>query len=201
MITIIDYGMGNHFSVKKAFQRLGFTVKISHSLEDIKKAEKFIFPGVGNFSRGIENLNQLDIVDIIKHRILIEKIPVLGICLGMQLLTNFSEEGNQKGLGFIDLKVKKFNNNKLKVPHMGWNNVKCHKKFNLFHGIAEETPFYFVHSYYINLQSPSPITIGITDYGQSFISAFNKENIYGVQFHPEKSHDQGLALLNNFAQI
>ena len=201
-VTVIDYGAGNLFSIEKAFKRLGCGVIITNDLSKVKKSDKLVLPGVGHFGLGVQNIEKLKLKEIIYQKLEIDKIPILGICLGMQLLLDFSEEGNCNGLGLINMRAKKFDLADLKVPHMGWNQIDIKGTLPLFKGIDGESLFYFVHSYYVeNVKSNKKITYGLTNYGHPFISAFCKENIYGVQFHPEKSHDQGLMLLENFKDI
>ena len=199
-IIIIDYGLGNIFSIEKAFSRIGEKVIISNDKSIISKADKLVIPGVGHFESGMKNLEKNMLKEIILNKINVDKIPVLGICLGMQLMTNFSEEGNINGLGLIDLKVDKIKSNKLKIPHMGWNTVDRKQDLRLFKGIDDKETFYFVHSYYINEQKNN-YKCGYTNYESKFISTYEKNNIFGVQFHPEKSHDQGLQLISNFKDI
>ena len=203
MICIIDYGMGNIGSVAKKIRRIGLDVITSSNSNDILSASKLILPGVGHFASAVDNLKGRGLWDILNEAVLVEKIPVLGICLGMQLMTNDSEEGNVKGFGWIDASVKHFairNPLKYKVPHVGWNTVKLIKGTALFDGVDLESGFYFVHSYFVKANVESDI-LGITDYENEFVSAFQKDNIYGVQFHPEKSHDAGERLLRNFINL
>lgn len=204
MITVIDYKAGNVNSIKKAFYRLGIDCQISNNIKEIKKSQKLILPGVGHFKRGMENLKNSDFFDELNSLVLIEKIPVLGICLGMQLMTKKSEEGNTGGLGWVDGDVKLFkfldDKKKFKIPHIGWNNLKINKKEKLFSKIQDDDMFYFVHSYYTSLKNEKN-SLSKTTYGLEFVSSFQKDNIFGVQFHPEKSHDQGLKILKNFALI
>tara|TARA_B100000575_G_scaffold27000_1_gene18209 strand:- start:16872 stop:17486 length:615 start_codon:yes stop_codon:yes gene_type:complete len=204
MITILNYGTGNVNSIKKAFYRLGIDSQISSNKKVIQKSHKLILPGVGHFNKGMQNLRKSGFYRELNHLVLNDKIPVLGICLGMQLMTMNSEEGNVDGLGWIDANVKSFdfldNENKLKIPHIGWNNLKIEKKNNLYYDISESDMFYFVHSYYTSLNNGKD-SISLTRYGIDFVSSFQKDNIFGVQFHPEKSHDQGLKILKNFASI
>ena len=204
MITVLDYRAGNVNSIKKAFYRLGVDCQISNNNKVIKESQKLILPGVGHFKRGMENLKNSDFFDELNNLVLIEKMPVLGICLGMQLMTKKSEEGNIGGLGWIDADVKLFKfldgKKKFKIPHIGWNNLKINKKEKLFSGIQDDDMFYFVHSYYASLRDEKD-SLSKTSYGLEFVSSFHKNNIFGVQFHPEKSHDQGLKILKNFASI
>lgn len=202
MIKIIDYGMGNLRSVQKAFERINFSAKISSDKDDIYNADKLILPGVGNFEKGIANLKSNGLYNTLNVAVFEKKIPILGICLGMQLMTEYSEEGTVEGFGWIKAKTIKFdfNNNELKIPHMGWNNLLVKNNESLLKGIKEQDFFYFVHSYYVNCEDKIDI-VAETVYGDKFVSAFRKDNIYGCQFHPEKSHDAGLKVLKNFAEM
>ena len=201
MITIIDYGMGNLRSVQKAFERLKANAIISSNIGDIKKADKLVLPGVGDFKNGMNKLRELNLIDILNVKVLKNKIPILGICLGMQLFTNRSEEGDVDGLGWIDAETIQFDfqksENKVKIPHMGWNNINISKKHSVFDNIKENVSFYFVHSYYVKCENKDDI-LCTTNYGIQFVSGFQKENIIGLQFHPEKSHKSGLEILSNF---
>jgi imidazole glycerol-phosphate synthase subunit HisH len=191
-IVIINYGAGNIQSIKFAIQRLGFEAVLSDDIEEIRAADKVIFPGVGEASSAMKKLksNKLDAV------IPTLKQPVLGICLGMQLMCNYCEEGDTKGLGIFDVDVVKFNNT-LKVPQIGWNQI-YNLKSALFEGIAENEYMYLVHSYYVPLNSEA---IATTDYCIKYASALQKNNFYGVQFHPEKSGDVGEKILGNFLKL
>lgn len=199
MIGIIDYNMGNLGSIEKAFNRLNIQATIINDVDKLKRVDKLILPGVGNFNLGIENLKKLEISPLLNEMVINNKVPILGICLGMQLMCNFSEEGDKNGLGWIDANVLKFhiNDKGIKIPHMGWNTVSVvnDNKLTVQTDVSE---FYFVHSYYVKCNDLSDIMCE-TIYGTKFVSFFNKENIFGVQFHPEKSHSQGLDLLNKFA--
>ena len=200
MIIIIDYGMGNLHSVYKAFERLGSEVKISNNLEDIKKADKIILPGVGNFKKGMENLRKLNLIKPLNQRATEDKTPILGICLGMQLLTKHSEEGDCDGLGWFNAVTRKFNLRKeFKVPHMGWNSINIEKNDKIFEGIEPNSKFYFVHSFYVECLEEKDI-LAYTEHDKNFVSAIQKDNIYGMQFHPEKSHESGLKILKNFIE-
>ena len=204
MIVIIDYGMGNLHSIAKAFERLNINTLISYKKYDIENAEKLVLPGVGHFGSGMKNLHELGIIDILKKKVLINKTPILGVCLGLQLFTNHSEEGFVEGLGLINAMTVKFNFSKsymnLKVPHMGWNNARFVKENPLFNSEEKDVFFYFVHSYYIQCLEDD-IVLCTTEYGFEFTSAIWKENLYGTQYHPEKSHSAGLKLLENFSRI
>jgi len=197
MIVIIDYGLGNLGSVKNALDKLGVDSMVSKSVKDIEKATGLVLPGVGSATEGMKNLRKSGLNKVILKQIKLKK-PILGICLGMQLLFFLSEEGNTECLNVIEGKVKKFNN-KLKVPQIGWNQVK-QKPSKLFLSIKDKSYFYFVHSYYCQA-SEEKIIIGSTEYGINFTSAIEDKNIFGVQFHPEKSGENGLKLLKNFADI
>jgi glutamine amidotransferase len=204
MFVIIDYGMGNLRSVEKAFKRLGAEVEISSNIETIASAQKLILPGVGYFKTGMQNLYERGLVEVLNQRVLKDKVPILGICLGMQLFTSHSEEGNAEGLGWIDAQTVKFNfsdtqNNLLKVPHIGWNSISWNVSHPLLDNIEQNEHFYFVHSYYVKASNSKNVLCS-TEYGISFHSSLVKENILGVQFHPEKSHNSGMQLLKNFIE-
>ena len=191
-IVIIDYGAGNIQSIMFALQRLGYKAVLSHDAEEIKSAEKVIFPGVGEASSAMKKLKATG-MDILIPQL---KQPVLGICLGMQLMCNFSEEGNTKGLSIFDVDVLKFSN-KVKVPQIGWN-VITNLKTKLFSQIEENEYMYTVHSFYVPLCEE---TIATTDYEVLYSSALHKDNFYGVQFHPEKSSAAGEQVLKNFLEL
>ena len=194
--------MGNLRSVQKAFEKIKIPAKVSSNIEDILNADKLVLPGVGHFERGIHNLRERGLYGAINEVVLEKKKPILGICLGMQLMTEFSEEGNCKGFGWIKAKTQRFafQNNSLKIPHMGWNNLLLKNSDSFYKGIENDNLFYFVHSYYITCENENDI-LAETMYGIKFVSSFRKNNIYGCQFHPEKSHDAGLLILKNFTLI
>ena len=202
MIVIIDYGMGNLGSIQNMLKKIGYDSIISSKSNDILNAKKIILPGVGLYSQAIHNLKELGLDKIIIKKVS-KNTPLLGICLGMQLLSSFSEEGFAEGLDIIKGKVKKFDlDNKYKIPHMGWNMVDFNSKNVLFNGFEnlEDVRFYFVHSFYYETSCSSNI-IAQAEYGVKFTCAINKGNFYGVQFHPEKSHKFGKKLLENFCKI
>lgn len=202
LIIIVDYGMGNIRSVQKAFERIKVPVKVTANADDILNAEQLILPGVGHFEKGIKNIKERGLFNCLNEAVLDKKIPILGICLGMQLMTEFSEEGNLEGFGWIKGKTKKFSfeSKELKIPHMGWNNLSIKNTNSLFNGIKNENLFYFVHSYFVTCENEENI-LSETNYGIKFVSSFQRGNIYGCQFHPEKSHDAGLQVLKNFAEL
>ena len=201
MVTIIDYGMGNLASVKNMFKRIGVSSQISSDLEVIKKSNKLLLPGVGSFDNAMKKINSSGLREILDSKVIADKTPILGICLGMQLITNGSEEGHEKGLGWIDAKTLKFKKiNNIKVPHMGWNNVIPSNESALTKKINSDSRFYFVHSYYVKVKHQKN-SILKTFYGYEFDSAISNKNIYGTQFHPEKSHKFGMQLFKNFAKI
>lgn len=201
MIALIDYGMGNIKSVSKALETTGTDVKITQSPEDIRNAKAIVLPGVGAFRDCMKNLSKLELISVLKEQILKGK-PYLGICLGMQILFTESEEfGLCKGLDIFKGKVVRFQLSQgYKIPHMGWNTVKFHKKSRLLEEIKDNSYFYFVHSYYVSPED-SKVVAGVTDYGVEFTSMIIHENIFATQFHPEKSQKTGLTLLRNFIKI
>ncbi len=191
-IVIINYGAGNIQSIKFAIQRLGYEAILSNDVKEIQNADKVIFPGVGEASSAMSKLKASGLDKIIPEL----KQPVLGICLGMQLMCNSSEEGNTQGLGIFDTNVVKFSN-KVKVPQIGWNQIS-NLKSDLFKGISEKEHIYLVHSFYAPLCNE---TIAESDYDLRYSAALQKENFYGTQFHPEKSSDVGARILKNFLEI
>ena len=198
MIVIVDYGLGNLTSVKNAFDKLNINSQISSDPQLMRSANGLILPGVGAAREGMKNLKKRGLDKLIREQAKIGK-PILGICLGMQLLLNVSEEGDTVCLGIIDGKANKFNTT-LKVPQIGWNQVKIAKSSPLFKNIADNSYFYFVNSFYCKPFSAQAI-IGATEYGEKFCSVLQQDNIFGVQFHPEKSSDTGLQLLKNFWEV
>lgn len=198
MLAIIDYGLGNLTSVANALNKLTIPNQISNRPEVIQQATGLILPGVGAAGEGMKNLAAKKLNLVIKNQMAQGK-PILGICLGMQLLFSTSDESNVDCLDIIKGQVKKFEIS-LKVPQMGWNQVKIAPQSKLFKGIKNESNFYFVHSYYCDPKDPT-IMIGTTNYGQNFASAIETNSVFGVQFHPEKSGDAGLQLLKNFSEV
>ncbi len=198
-LVIIDYGMGNLKSINSAFEYLGVSqIVVSNKYEDIKSADKLLLPGVGSFSKAIDNLNKLELNKILDEIVIEKQKPILGICLGMQLLCQNSEEdGGANGLSYINAICKKFTTN-LKIPHVGFNQVKINKEAKLFHGFDDNVDFYFTHSY--KLTSESNLKQSLTEYGEEFISAYEVGHIVGTQFHPELSQTNGLKLLKNFIE-
>lgn len=204
MITIINYNAGNIKSIQNMLKRIGAKSCISSNAEEIEQAEKLILPGVGHFDYGMRNLQESGLIEVLNKKVLTDKVPLLGICLGAQLLGNRSEEGIIPGLGWIDMEVVKFDENKLaenlKIPHMSWNEMIIKKQSELLAGLNNESRFYFVHSYHMKCNDENDVLTN-TNYGYEFTSAVEKDNIYGVQFHPEKSHKFGMRLLENFVNI
>ena len=203
MIVIVDYGIGNLASVLNMFKKIGVKdVCVSSNPEVIEKATKILLPGVGAFDTGMLNLEKSLLIPVLNKKALQDKIPVLGICLGMQLLTKRSEEGVKNGLGWIDAETVKFNLDpalKLKVPHMGWNYINVTKSNPLIDKESKNR-FYFVHSYHVKCFDESQ-SIATSNFGNDFTCMVNKGNIFGTQFHPEKSLKFGMKLLENFSKL
>lgn len=197
MLVIIDYGMGNLRSVEKAFKRINASPIVSSKIEDIEKATKLVLPGVGFFKAGMDRLRELGLIEVLNRKVLEDKTPILGICLGMQLFTSHSEEGDVEGLNWIPSKTIAFNLKTYKVPHMGWNTLNLNQENPLFKGVDLDETYYFVHSYYVKCENLENV-LCTTEYEIDFHSCIVKDNIVGVQFHPEKSHKAGLKLLENF---
>jgi imidazole glycerol-phosphate synthase subunit HisH len=202
VIVIIDYGMGNIRSIMNKIHRAGYEASVSYEHDKIKKADKLILPGVGHFSNGMKRLRERKIIDLLNKQVLEHKVPILGICLGMQLFTRFSEEGNAVGLGWLDSETVRFTltDIKHKVPHIGWNSIEKKKESSLFKDIPDNRQYYFVHSYHVKCNNNDDI-LTTSHYGYEFVSSIQKENIFGTQFHPEKSHEWGEKLLNNFLNL
>jgi len=204
MITIIDYGMGNLGSVANMIKKVGGQSIITSEKDIINNAKKILLPGVGSFDNAMINLKNLDLLDILNNKVLIERIPIMGICLGMQLLTNGSDEGSEIGLSYIDAYTKKFDfeqiEENLPIPHMGWNKTSLEKESKLYYNNEDKNRrFYFVHSYAVECNNKDDI-LTTTEYGYQFVSSFEKDNIIGCQFHPEKSHKYGMRLFKNFVE-
>lgn len=201
MIVIVDYGMGNLNSVKKALTRLGHQATVSNCAGDIRCASRLILPGVGHFREGMAGLEKNSLLEPLQNAVVRERVPVLGICLGMQLMTLSSDECDRtKGLGWVPLRTGHFPNTGRIIPHMGWNGVSG-ESLPLMEGIDDDKQFYFVHSFQVRSGIADGLKVGTTWYGNEFVSTFSYGNIHGVQFHPEKSHLQGLTLLSNFLKV
>ena len=203
MITIIDYGIGNLGSVFNMFKKIGASAKISDEPEEILKAEKLLLPGVGSFDTAMTRINESGLFGLLNELVLERGVPILGICLGMQLIMEGSEEGELPGFGWIKGRAYHFNERipiHLKVPHMGWNDVTLTAMNSLAQGFGEEIRFYFVHSYFVRVENQAHSMMKC-NYGIEFDAAVYKANIYGAQFHPEKSHKFGMQFLRNFAGI
>ena len=203
LIAIIDYGSGNVRSVANAFEAIGKSAIICRDWKNLQKASHIVLPGVGAFAHGMKQLNSLSLVDTLEKIVLHDGRPFLGICVGHQLLADCGYEfGYEKGMGWINGKVEKIdvNHKKLKLPHIGWNSVEISKINPLFLGMDSEPSFYFVHSYHL-IPEDSSIISSTCQYGVKVIASIQKDNIFGVQFHPEKSQSEGLLLLKNFSEI
>ncbi len=203
MIVIIDYGIGNLASVLNMFKKIGVKdVVVSKEKDAILNASKLLLPGVGAFDAGMNNLKSSGLIPVLNQKVIEQETPILGICLGMQLLTKKSEEGKEEGLGWIDAETVKFNLDpklKLKVPHMGWNYIKVNKENPLI-DTQSKNRFYFVHSYHVKCFDESQ-SLATSNFGTDFTCMVNKKNIFGAQFHPEKSLKFGMKVLENFTKL
>ena len=203
MIVIINYGLGNINAIYTIYKILNLPVKIASKPSDLVNSDKLILPGVGAFDYAMDKLEKSGMRDTLDDLVQSEKRDILGICVGMQMLTKYSEEGDRPGLGWLDAEVKKINQNidyELSIPHMGWNNITPKKENPLLAGFSNSSYFYFLHSYYFEAHDDTNI-LSTTKYGNDFVSTINNKNIYGVQFHPEKSHQSGIQLLKNFSEL
>jgi glutamine amidotransferase len=201
VIVVVDYGVGNIASVLNMLKRVGAKAMSSNRPEDIQAAEKLILPGVGAFDAGMQTLRASGLVEVLNEQVLQVRKPVIGVCLGSQMLGNSSEEGREPGLGWIDMDIVRFEKRDgRKVPHMGWNGVTPAQQHPMLTGIDQQSRFYFVHSYYMLPRDPGN-TLLTTNYDQQFTAAVVKDNIFGFQFHPEKSHKFGMQLFKNFVEL
>tara|TARA_Y100000768_G_C23835005_1_gene613252 strand:- start:161 stop:772 length:612 start_codon:yes stop_codon:yes gene_type:complete len=203
MITIVDYGMGNLGSISNMLKKIGANCEVTSEINKIKNSKKIILPGVGSFDTAINKIDELGLRDIIIELVKIKKVPILGICLGMQLLLERSEEGNSKGLGLISGEVLNFKNridNDYKIPHMGWNKIENKSSTLIRSNFSKEVRFYFVHSYFVKVSNNQDSSMKC-NFGLNFDAAIENDNIFGVQFHPEKSHKFGMEILKNFNAI
>lgn len=206
-ITIINLNMGNVGSIPNMLERIGCKSLVTSDVEAVRNAKKLILPGVGSFDAAMTELQKLNLLSVLNQKVLEEKVPILGICLGMQLLSKGSEEGNLPGLSWINGKVVRFHFEndplkKLKIPHMGWNLVQNDPSIPILQGFDSDPRFYFVHSYHLdNAPLGQQTQVALAHYGYGFPAVIQRDNIYGVQFHPEKSHRFGLKLLENFVQL
>lgn len=198
-VTIVDYGTGNLRAIANMIRKVGGQARISTGPADLASASKLILPGVGAFDTGMAQLRERGLLDVLHRKAREEKVPVLGICLGMQLLSRRSEEGALPGLGWIDGEARRFKGDGLRVPHMGWNDVKV-ERANPLLDAAEPWRFYFVHSYHVVCDRPEDV-MGTSPYAGRFTAAVHRDNVLGVQFHPEKSHAFGMKLLKRFLEI
>lgn len=199
-IGIVDYNVGNLGSVKRMIDLSGGQSILIQSSDDLHHCDKLLLPGVGAFDHGIQQLRGLDYFDTLNERVLEHKVPILGICLGMQLMCKSSEEGNDLGLGWLNASVEYIKGRDIRVPHMGWNELEIANGNSIIPADMEHLRYYFVHSYAVKCTNKSDI-VATSYYGSEFVSAFQKENIYGVQFHPEKSHRFGRKLFENFVAL
>ena len=203
-IVVVDYGIGNIHSILKKIKHLGGDVFVSSNSDEILKSDKIILSGVGHFKQAMNNLRKSKLIDTLNQAALVQKKPILGICLGMQLMGIKSEEGGDiEGLSWINANVKRIKVSdtiKYKVPHMGWNEINIRKESPLMNGVGDKSEFYFSHSYYMDVHEPDLI-LNETEYFSRFVSAIENQNIFGVQYHPEKSHEAGDIILSNYVNM
>jgi len=203
MITIVNYGVGNLASIKNMLKKAGYESELATDIDSIEKATKIILPGIGAFDHCMIEFNKSGLREMVTHKVMEEKTPLLGICVGLQMLMEDSEEGVEKGLGWIagsTIKFKKEKLGDLKIPHMGWTNVQIVKNTSLTENLGDQPRFYFVHSYHVQPDDESDVMLK-AQYGYDFTAALNRNNIYGAQFHPEKSHKYGMQILGNFGKL
>lgn len=204
MISIFDYGIGNIQAIANIYKRLNIPVRIAHTAEELAGVERLILPGVGSFDWAMARLNNSGMRGVLDNLVLSKHRPVLGICVGMQMMAKRSEEGVLEGLGWIDAEVRKFDEasftDKTHLPHMGWNDVAPRQNGGLFRSLESGARFYFLHSYYFAPRQEDDV-LAITDYNGPYASGVRSGNVFGVQFHPEKSHQWGIQLLKNFAEL
>lgn len=203
MIAIIDYGLGNVRAFANVYTKLNIPFIIAKNTKELEKSHKIIVPGVGSFDYAMNLLEKSGMKELLNDMVQKCNVPVLGVCVGMQMMATSSEEGICPGLGWIDGQVKKFQTSSsqpINVPHMGWNNISPVINSGLMDGLSSESRFYFLHSYYFNCENEEPV-LASTHYGNEFTCAIHRKNVYGVQFHPEKSHRWGEKLLENFARL
>ncbi|PKO98511.1 MAG: imidazole glycerol phosphate synthase subunit HisH [Bacteroidetes bacterium HGW-Bacteroidetes-8] len=204
MITIVDYGLGNIRAFSNVYERLNIKTVIARKADDLRSATKIILPGVGSFDHAMNLLNNSGMRDELDALVLVKRVPVIGICLGMQIMAKSSDEGKLAGLNWFDAEVKLFDSNsiifKTRYPHMGWNTIEATKFSPILMNLPNDSKFYFLHSYYFDCKDPADV-LTRTTYGITYPSAINKGNIFGIQFHPEKSHSNGVQLLKNYALL
>jgi len=204
MICIVDYGIGNLKSIIKLFKRLNLDVQLTSDPDEVKRATKLVLPGVGHFAWGMRKLRELGLIEPLHESVMVRRVPILGICLGMQLFSRKSEEGNGVGLGWIEAETRRFelppDSSRLRIPHMGWNSLEIKKSSPLLNNVGQNSLFYFAHSFHVVCADTADI-LATTRYGIEFVSCLRRENIFGIQFHPEKSHRDGVQLLTNYAEL
>lgn len=203
MIVLVNYGVGNLDSILRAFRASGGTASVASRVEDLERADGIVLPGVGSFGKAMAHLRESGLLPVLERKALEEGVPTLGICLGMQMFTKHSEEGGVDGLGWIDGETRRFDFRELepppKVPQLGWNDVARRKESPLFEGVHPDACFYFAHSYCVFCEDAS-VVLATTRYGCEYVSAVQRGNLFGTQFHPEKSHAAGLKVVENFTR-
>lgn len=204
MICIVDYGTGNLKSIVKIFKRLNMDVHLTSEPDQVSRATKLVLPGVGHFTSGMRNLKERGLIEPLQESVMNKRTPILGICLGMQLFSKKSEEGSEAGLGWIEAETRRLeippDSSRLRIPHMGWNSLEMRKDSPLLKEIGRNSLFYFAHSFHVVCADAEDI-LATTRYGTDFVSCLQRGNIFGIQFHPEKSHQAGVQLLTNFAGL